>query len=171
MGLGRSGGPKRPDRDNGHAERRVVDGVVLPAPISLAGILCSPRFRAQLELIRQPGAQAPDYARVVDTVLGLIEGTHRTSDDVEVHATPGEGAAVETWVLGSSGGESADVAGARGLPFAANYHVSPSTVLDAVFGYRAAFRRSGVLDRPWVMVSADVVVGRDDAHARELAAG
>ena len=171
LSLGRTGGPKGPKRDNGHTERRVVDSVVIPAPVSLAGILRSPRFRAQLELIRQPGAQASDYLDVVDTVLGLIAGTHRTSEDVEVHATPGEGADLETWVLGSSGGESADAAGARGLPFAANYHVSPATVLDAVECYRAAFRPSAVLERPRVMVSADVVVGRDVAHARELAAG
>lgn len=171
LGLGRSGAPKGPRRENGHSVRRVLDGVVLPAPISLAGLLASPRFRAQRELIAQPGAEPPDYTDVVAEVLDLIDGSYRSSEGVEVHATPGEGAAVETWVLGSSGGESADVAGHRGLPFAANYHVSPATVLDAVEGYRAAFRPSAVLDRPHVMVSADVVVGRDDEHARELAAG
>jgi alkanesulfonate monooxygenase SsuD/methylene tetrahydromethanopterin reductase-like flavin-dependent oxidoreductase (luciferase family) len=171
LGLGRSGGPKGPQRDNGRRERRVVDGVVLPAPFSLAGLLESPRFRAQLELIRQPGAESREYTRVVDDVLHLIGGTYRSSEGVEVHATPGEGAGTQVWVLGSSGGESADVAGARGLPFAANYHVSPATVLDAVDGYRAAFRPSAHLDRPHVMVSADVVVGHDDGHARELAAG
>jgi alkanesulfonate monooxygenase SsuD/methylene tetrahydromethanopterin reductase-like flavin-dependent oxidoreductase (luciferase family) len=171
LGLGRSGGPKGPKRDNGHTERRVIDGVVVPAPVSLAALLQSPRFRAQRELISQPGAEPPAYTRVVDDVLALVGGTYRSSEDVPVHATPGEGAAVQTWVLGSSGGESADVAGALGLPFAANYHVSPATVLDAVEGYRAAFRPSGTLERPHVMVSADVVVGHDDAHARELAAG
>jgi len=75
------------------------------------------------------------------------------------------------WILGSSGGESAQVAGANGLRFAANYHVSPATVLEAADGYRAAFRPSGDLDRPYVSVSADVVVAADGASARELAAG
>lgn len=37
--------------------------------------------------------------------------------------------------------------------------------------YRAAFRSSVELDRPYVMVSADVVVGPNDAAARRLAAG
>jgi alkanesulfonate monooxygenase SsuD/methylene tetrahydromethanopterin reductase-like flavin-dependent oxidoreductase (luciferase family) len=73
-------------------------------------------------------------------------------------------------VLGSSGASSAVVAGERGLPFAANYHVAPSSVLDAVEGYRSAFV-PGALDRPRVLVSADVVVADSDAHARELAAG
>jgi luciferase family oxidoreductase group 1 len=84
---------------------------------------------------------------------------------------PGEGAGIELWILGSSGGESAEVAGANGLRFAANYHVSPATVLEAADGYRAAFRPSGDLDRPYVSVSADVVVAPTSAQARELAAG
>jgi luciferase family oxidoreductase group 1 len=84
---------------------------------------------------------------------------------------PGEGAALQVWVLGSSGGESAEVAGRRGLRFAANYHVSPATVLEAVEGYRAAFDDSGELDRPYVSVSADVVVAPTEEQARELAAG
>ena len=52
-----------------------------------------------------------------------------------------------------------------------NYHVSPGTVLDAVQSYREAFRPSAELSRPYVMVSADVVVGPDDDAARRLAAG
>ena len=78
---------------------------------------------------------------------------------------------MQVWILGSSGGESAEVAGANGLRFAANYHVSPATVIEAVEGYRAAFRPSADLDRPYVSVSADVVVAGDEAAARELAAG
>ena len=55
---------------------------------------------------------------------------------------PGEGATLDVWILGSSGGVSASVAGERGLPFAANYHVAPSAVLEAIAAYRAAFRPS-----------------------------
>ena len=57
------------------------------------------------------------------------------------------------------------------MRFASNYHVSPATVLEAVEAYRAAFRPSDDLDRPYVSVSADVVVGPDAATARELATG
>jgi alkanesulfonate monooxygenase SsuD/methylene tetrahydromethanopterin reductase-like flavin-dependent oxidoreductase (luciferase family) len=57
------------------------------------------------------------------------------------------------------------------LRFAANYHVSPATVLEAVDGYRAAFRPSAVLDAPYVSVSADVVVADTEEKARELATG
>lgn len=78
---------------------------------------------------------------------------------------------MEVWVLGSSGGQSAEVAGRNGLRFVANYHVSPATVLEAAEGYRAAFQPSDHLDKPYVAVSADVVVAEDDERARELAAG
>ena len=104
-------------------------------------------------------------------VLALLRGTYRSADGAEAHVIPGEGADVQVWILGSSGGESAQVAGANGLRFAANYHVSPATVLEAADGYRAAFRPSADLDRPYVSVSADVVVADDEATARELAAG
>ena len=90
---------------------------------------------------------------------------------MQAHVIPGEGADVQVWILGSSGGQSAEVAGANGLRFAANYHLSPATVLEAADGYRAAFRPSADLDRPYVSVSADVVVAEDEATARELAAG
>lgn len=84
---------------------------------------------------------------------------------------PGEGADLQVWILGSSAGISAQVAGASGLRFAANYHVSPATVLEAAEGYRAAFKPSAELDRPYVSVSADVVVAEDEDTARELATG
>jgi luciferase family oxidoreductase group 1 len=86
-----------------------------------------------------------------------------------VHVLPAEGADLEVWVLGPTPGASARAAGRRGLPFAANYHVLPATVLDTVAAYREAFR-PGALDRPHVMVSADVVVAGTDQRARELAA-
>ncbi len=44
-------------------------------------------------------------------------------------------------------------------------------MLEAAEGYRAAFRPSAELERPYVSVSADVVVAEDTATARELAAG
>ena len=131
----------------------------------------SPRFALQLALIQQPSAETPPYDEQIDDVLALLAGTYRSAQGAEAHVVPGEGAAIDVWVLGSSGGESAEVAGARGLPFAANYHVSPSSVLEAVEAYRASFRPSRRLDRPYVVVSADVVVGDTDDAARELATG
>ncbi len=173
LGLGRSGqrrteaiaalsapAPAKP--------ARVVDGLLIPPAFDFSRLAAQPRFALFAQLLQQPGAQAPDFAEVVDDIRALIAGTY-TRDGLDVHATPGEGAKVELWILGSSAGQSAAVAGERGLPFAANYHVAPASVLEAVEAYRAAFRPSEVLDQPYVLVSADVVVAPDTATARHLA--
>jgi len=122
-------------------------------------------------LLQQPSAYTPPYDEQIDDLLALLHGTYRSSAGLDAHAYPGEGAQVEVWILGASGGSSAQVAGERGLRFAASYHHSPSTVLDAVETYRAAFRPSADLLQPYVSVSADVVVGPDDTTAAQLASG
>ncbi|GAA4735111.1 LLM class flavin-dependent oxidoreductase [Phytohabitans rumicis] len=146
---------------------RVVDGLLVPPAFNFLPLLASPRLAAQTAVLQQPGAQSPDFAEQVGDILALLSGSYLVGD-VDLHAVPGEGADVEVWILGSSAGQSAQVAGALGLPFAANYHVSPASVLEAVEAYREAFR-PGVLDRPHVLVSADAVVAPDDETARELA--
>ncbi|MBO0893571.1 MAG: LLM class flavin-dependent oxidoreductase [Acidimicrobiales bacterium] len=134
-----------------------------------------PRRSARLALnsllLQQPGAEPTTYTELIHDILALLHGTYRSPDGLDAHAVPGEGARVEVWILGSSAGESATVAGECGLRFAANYHVSPATVLEAVEGYRKAFRPSAELDHPYLAVSADVVVAEDDETARRLAAG
>ena len=57
------------------------------------------------------------------------------------------------------------MAGRNGLRFAANYQVSPATVLKAVAGSRAAFRPGPELAKPHVCVSVDAVVGDDEDEA------
>jgi alkanesulfonate monooxygenase SsuD/methylene tetrahydromethanopterin reductase-like flavin-dependent oxidoreductase (luciferase family) len=148
---------------------RIVDGLLIPPPFSPAALAGSPLLALTAELLSQPGAQPPEFGDQVGDIAALIAGDYRSADGVEGHAVPGEGADLRLWILGSSGGRSAQVAGERGLPFAANYHVSPSNVLEAVEAYRAAFKPSNVLDAPHVMVSADVVLASDEATARELA--
>ena len=177
LGLGRSGGrPASRDGAPAQAGTPVVDGrapngLRIPPRFSPEHLLKSPRFQLQKTLLQQPGAQAQDYGEQVDDILALLRGSYRSAEGVEAQVVPGEGADVQVWILGSSGGQSAQVAGVNGLRFAANYHVSPATVLEAAEGYRAAFRPSADLDRPYVSVSADVVVAADEATARELATG
>ena len=151
--------------------RRAPNGLLIPPKFASEHLPGSPRIALQKTLLQLPGAQSQDYTEQVNDVLALLRGTYRSAGGVAAHVMPGEGADVQVWILGSSGGESAQVAGVNGLRFAANYHVSPATVLEAADGYRAAFRPSSDLDRPYVSVSADVVVAGDEASARELAAG
>ncbi|MFF1560653.1 LLM class flavin-dependent oxidoreductase [Streptomyces sp. NPDC058279] len=177
LGLGRSAG--RPQSRTGEPARPgtpVVDGYApnglrIPARFSFEHLLGHPRVALQRRLLNLPGAQPQDYAEQVEDVLALLRGDYRSPEGAEAHAVPGEGADVQVWILGSSGGVSAETAGRNGLRFAANYHVSPASVLEAAEGYRAAFKPSAELDRPYLTVSADVVVAEDDATARELATG
>jgi alkanesulfonate monooxygenase SsuD/methylene tetrahydromethanopterin reductase-like flavin-dependent oxidoreductase (luciferase family) len=147
------------------------NGLLIPPKFDIRRLLGSPRIAMQKGLLQLPGAQSQDYGEQVSDVLALLRGTYRSPDGVPGRAVPGEHARVQVWILGSSGGESAEAGGSNGLRFAANYHVSPATVLEAVDGYRAAFRPSADLDRPYVSVSADVVVAEDEETARELATG
>ncbi|SOE56412.1 luciferase family oxidoreductase, group 1 [Streptomyces sp. OV198] len=177
LGLGRSGGrpPGGPTAPLPTAtpvvDGRTPNGLRIPPRFSFEYLLGSPRVALQRTLLQQPHARSQDYGEQIDDILALLAGTYRSADGVEAHVVPGEGADVQVWILGSSGGESATVAGRNGLRFAANYHVSPATVLEAAEGYRAAFQPSDVLDKPYVSVSADVVVAEDDGTARELATG
>jgi alkanesulfonate monooxygenase SsuD/methylene tetrahydromethanopterin reductase-like flavin-dependent oxidoreductase (luciferase family) len=181
LGLGRSGGrPKQTEPVLAGAPlaselragpSRAPNGLLLPPRFSVEHLMSAPRFRLQKTLLQLPGAQSQDYGEQVSDILALLAGTYRSAEGVEAHVIPGEGASVQVWILGSSGGQSADVAGSNGLRFAANYHVSPATVIEAAEGYRAAFKPSADLGRPYLSVSADVVVGEDQAAAAELAAG
>jgi alkanesulfonate monooxygenase SsuD/methylene tetrahydromethanopterin reductase-like flavin-dependent oxidoreductase (luciferase family) len=176
LGLGRSGGkPREPAAavqttralTNGHTP----NGLLIPSTFDFSRLLKSPRFALHKTLLQLPGAQSQNYTEQVDDVLALIADAYRSADGAQAHVVPGAGADLQVWILGSSGGESAAVAGERGLRFAANYHVAPATVLAAADGYRAAFKPSAELDRPYIAVSADVVVADDEATARDLATG
>ena len=174
LGVGRSGQRSREAvKDAGpkpapSTEWRDVDGVVIPPPFDISALMRDPRLRAKMSVLQQPGAVAPDFGDQVGDILSMIDGSYRI-DDVDAHVTPGEGTALTPWVFGSSKGQSAQVAGDHGLPFVASYHITPSTALDAVDAYRAAFRPSATLSEPYVVVSADVVVGDDSETARHLA--
>lgn len=179
LGLGRSGGRGKPPGSGAPSGttpepaggRITANGLLVPPKFSYEKLLSAPLFGLSRELLQQPHAESQDYTEQIDVIHALLEGTYQSAQGVEAHIVPGEGADVQVWILGSSGGESAQVAGSRGLRFAANYHVSPGTVLEAVEAYRAAFRPGDELAAPYVSVSADVVVAEDDETAHELASG
>lgn len=148
---------------------RVVDGLVLPRPSKYPGDRAGYELLGKL-LDYRLDEPAPDYGEQVRDILEFLAGTYRDPRGEPVPVLPAEGAELEVWILGTSPGESARVAGEFGLPFAASYHIAPSFVLETVAAYREAFRPSPRLAEPYVMVSADVVVADDDETARELAA-
>ncbi|WP_430786040.1 LLM class flavin-dependent oxidoreductase [Actinoplanes sp. G11-F43] len=172
LGLGRSGQARTEKAAGGPPSgdaARVVDGLLIPKHFDWAPIFASKRSALAGGLLTQPGAQPLGLTEVLDQIDALLAGPVTDGEGSEVTATPGAGADLQVWLLGSSGGESARTAGARGLPFAANYHVAPAKVLEAVQAYRESFVPSATLAKPHVMVSADVLVAEDDATARHLA--
>ncbi|GAA0471423.1 putative monooxygenase (luciferase-like) [Paractinoplanes deccanensis] len=177
LGLGRSAQRRKSDISGTASapasaepdQERIVDGLLIPKHYNYQVLLRSGRAQLWFKLLKQPGAEPHDLDTVVEDIEILRSGPYTDGEGNEARAVPGEGADLQLWILGSSGGESARVAGARGLPFAANYHVAPAKVLEAVEAYRAAFTPSKVLSAPHVMVSADVLVADDDETAAELA--
>ncbi|OHV24374.1 monooxygenase [Parafrankia soli] len=147
---------------------RVVDGLLLPE--SPAVTFDVERLGRQLRLVGFRDGPEEDYTALVRDIQAFVGGTYRAPDGTALSAPAAEGADLEIWILAATAGGSALTAAALGLPLGANYHIVPSTVLETIAAYRAAFR-PGVLNEPRVMVSADVVVASDDETARRLASG
>lgn len=170
LGVGRSG-QKRAEavRDKPREPRpprqwHEIDGVVIPTPYDVSALMRDPRLRSRMAVLQQPEAVTPDFAEQVDDILAMLAGRYDVGTVV-----PGAGADLTPWVFGSSKGQSARVAAARGLPFVASYHITPATALEAIEVYRNGFTPSESLSEPYVAVSADVVVADDEATARRLA--
>jgi luciferase family oxidoreductase group 1 len=72
------------------------------------------------------------------------------------------------WILGSSD-YGAHLAGQLGLPFSFAHHFAGHNTVAAVEVYRAAFRPSSVLERPYVMLGVGVVCAPTDEEADFLA--
>jgi luciferase family oxidoreductase group 1 len=85
-----------------------------------------------------------------------------------ITAVPGAGYEPALWLLGSSD-YSAQAAGLLGLPFSFAHHFSAGNTLPALAAYRASFRPSDVLERPYVMLGVAVVCAETDKEAKWLA--
>jgi len=88
--------------------------------------------------------------------------------DLPITATPGLGAKVELWMLGSSL-FGAQLAAKLGLPYAFASHFAPTHLDEALRIYRQDFRPSETLDKPHVMAAMSVMCADSDAEAELLA--
>ena len=84
-----------------------------------------------------------------------------------VRAIPGAGLDVPVWILGSSL-FGAQLAAALGLPFAFASHFAPTMLDQALEIYRAQFRPSAQLQRPYTMVAVNVFAADRESDARRL---
>jgi luciferase family oxidoreductase group 1 len=85
-----------------------------------------------------------------------------------IAAVPRPEQAPPIWLLGSSG-FSAQLAGMLGLPFAFAHHFSAANTMAALDLYRSSFRTGRGLDRPYAMITVQVVCAASDAEAQRQA--
>jgi luciferase family oxidoreductase group 1 len=84
-----------------------------------------------------------------------------------VQAVPGAGTNIPIWILGSSL-FGAQLAAAMGLPYAYAAHFAPAYLKDATQIYRALFKPSAQLERPYLMIGINAIAADTDAEARRL---
>jgi luciferase family oxidoreductase group 1 len=133
--------------------------------------------RIDLGLGRAPGADMriaqalrKDLARVseyfpqdVIELRALFTG----EPNVGIRATPGFGARIDMWILGSSL-FGAQLAAALGLPFAFASHFAPDLLDQALEVYRRGFRPSAELENPHAMAAMNVLCADSDEEAELL---
>ncbi len=134
--------------------------------------------RIDLGLGRAPGA-GPELQRALRKNLheaaeyfpqDVVELRALLTGDVDlpITATPGRGAKVELWMLGSSL-FGAQLAARLGLPYAFAAHFAPDHLDAALALYRRDFRPSEALERPHVMVAMNVFAADTEAEAHLIA--
>lgn len=134
--------------------------------------------RVDLGLGRAPGAasivaqalrknlhQAAEYfPQDVVELRALLTG----DVDLPIVATPGLGANVQLWMLGSSL-FGAQLAARLGLPYSFASHFAPDHLDAALAAYRSQFRPSATLERPHAMAAMTVIAADTDEEAELLA--
>ncbi len=150
-----------------------------------------------LVIAEQFGTLASLYPGRIDLGLGRAPGSDQTTaralrrtlqsssddfpqDDMElmdyfslnsknpVRAVPGQGLDVPMWILGSST-YGAQLAAHLGLPYAFASHFAPQQMMQAVALYRANFRPSLRLAKPYVMLGFNVFAADSLQEAQFLA--
>jgi luciferase family oxidoreductase group 1 len=160
-------------------------GIMLPnhSPLVIAeqfGTLAS-LFpgRIDLGLGRAPGSDmaaaralrrnlSGDVDQFPQDVVELMHYFQEPEAGQQVKAVPGAGLEVPIWILGSSL-FGAQMAAALGLPYAFASHFAPAMMMQAISLYRARFKASEQLQKPYVMLGFNVFAADSDEEARHLA--
>ena len=132
--------------------------------------------RIDLGLGRAPGGNSATYRALRRDPRAsehfpqdVVELQAHLGDDPPIpgmHAIPGQGTHVPLYILGSSL-FGAQLAAALGLPYAFASHFSPQDLEQASRIYRERFQPSPQLDRPYLMVSVNIVAADSEEVARE----
>jgi luciferase family oxidoreductase group 1 len=82
-----------------------------------------------------------------------------------IRAVPGTGTKVPVWILGSSL-YGAQLAAMLGLPYAFASHFAPQQMMQSIETYRANFKPSPQLAKPYVMLGFNVFAADTDEEAQ-----
>jgi luciferase family oxidoreductase group 1 len=115
-------------------------------------------------LRRNLSSDADEFPRDVVELMDFMSDAPQQ----RVRAVPGVGAKVPVWILGSSL-FGAQLAAMLGLPYAFASHFAPAQMMDAIEMYRASFKPSVHLDKPYVMLGYNVFAADSDEEAAFLA--
>ncbi|MCS0787637.1 LLM class flavin-dependent oxidoreductase [Cytobacillus pseudoceanisediminis] len=103
----------------------------------------------------------PDDVKQLLTYFGPLE------EQSYVKAHPGVETNIPIYILGSST-DSAYLAAELGLPYVFASHFAPRWMEDAIRIYRANFKPSRYLDKPYMMVCLNVIAAETDEEAEFL---
>jgi len=115
-------------------------------------------------LRRNLASDADQFPRDVIELMDYFAATQRHA----VRAVPGAGLNVPIWILGSSL-FGAQLAANLGLPYAFASHFAPAQMMQALALYRATFRPSAHLEKPYVMLGFNVFAADSEEEAQFLA--
>ncbi|EJD6669919.1 luciferase-like monooxygenase [Providencia rettgeri] len=169
---------------NTHTLRLGSGGVMLPnhSPLVIAeqfGTLNTlyPE-RIDLGIGRAPGSDQrtmqalrrhmnTDIDNFPQDVAQIVSWFDATNPEPAVRPVPGYGEKIPVWLLGSSL-YSARLAAQMGLPFAFASHFAPDLLLQALEVYRANFKPSSRLSKPYAMVCINIIAADTQCEAEFL---
>jgi luciferase family oxidoreductase group 1 len=106
-------------------------------------------------------SDADEFPRDVVELMDLMSDQPRQS----IRAVPGTGTKVPVWILGSSL-YGAQLAAMLGLPYAFASHFAPQQMMQSIETYRANFKPSPQLAKPYVMLGFNVFAADTDEEAQ-----
>lgn len=98
----------------------------------------------------------------------VLELMRYFSNEAAIQAVPGAGLNIPIWILGSSL-FGAQLAAMLGRPYAFASHFAPAQMMQAIELYRATFKPSEHLQKPYVMLGFNVFAADTDEQAQYLA--
>lgn len=113
---------------------------------------------------RYHASQEIDFSEMIQELLHYFSPAEPRQ---KVRAIPGENMDIPIYILGSSL-YSAELAARLGRPYAFAGHFAPAQMAQAFSMYRALFKPSKVLEKPYVMLGIPVIAADTDEHAEFL---